>query len=180
MAELVEAQKAKERPSLSPWASWENVLGDPNLCGLPYKMETNERGQIIMSPPAAPKHGGRQFEIGRLIRKSVQEKGRIVTECPVRTPGGTKAPDVVWFSEARWETAKASAGDSPVAPEICVEVLSPSNTEEEMEEKRSLYFAAGAEEVWLCSTEGAMRFFDSEREREASGRVPGFPKQIDV
>lgn len=158
MAETVEAPEEKGNAA-SPWASWEAVLNDPNLRSVPYKMETNERGQIVMSPPPAPKHGGRQFEIGRLIRQHVRTPGKIVTECPVRTPGGTKAPDVVWFSTERWDEAKDATGDSPVAPEICAEVLSPSNTEEEMDEKRALYFEAGAEEVWLCSTEGAMRFY---------------------
>src|SRR5436190_590555 len=32
----------------------------------------------------------------------------------------------------------------PRAPEICVEVISPSNTDAELREKGSLYFAAGA------------------------------------
>lgn len=178
MAEAIETSDA-ESTSASPWTSWEAVLKDPNLRGLPYKMETNERGQIVMSPPPAPKHGGRQLSIGRLLEEHLAE-GKCVTECPVRTSGGTKAPDVVWFSAERWKQVRDVTGDSPVAPEICVEVLSPSNTDEEMEQKRALYFEAGAEEVWLCSDEGAMRFFDVDGEREASSRVPAFPRQVDV
>jgi hypothetical protein len=30
------------------------------------------------------------------------------------------------------------------APEICVEIISPSNTESEIQEKQALYFEAGA------------------------------------
>jgi len=37
-----------------------------------------------------------------------------------------------------------------IAPEICVEVISPRNSPEEMAEKRALYFAAGADEVWFA------------------------------
>ena len=44
------------------------------------------------------------------------------------------------------------------APEICVEVLSPSNSEPEMNEKRALYFEAGAHEVWICDLDGKMEF----------------------
>mgnify|MGYP001313879954 CR=1 FL=1 len=36
------------------------------------------------------------------------------------------------------------------APEICLEILSPSNSIVEMEMKRALYFEAGAREVWEC------------------------------
>jgi Uma2 family endonuclease len=45
------------------------------------------------------------------------------------------------------------------APEVCVEVLSPSNSEPEMNEKRALYFEAGAHEVWICRRDGKMEFY---------------------
>lgn len=35
------------------------------------------------------------------------------------------------------------------APQICIEVVSPSNSVKELEEKKSAYLAAGAEEVWI-------------------------------
>jgi hypothetical protein len=37
----------------------------------------------------------------------------------------------------------------PEAPEICVEVVSPSNSVKELSEKREAYLAVGAEEVWI-------------------------------
>jgi hypothetical protein len=45
-----------------------------------------------------------------------------------------------------------------LAPEICVDVLSPRNTQAEMREKTGLYFDAGAQEVWLCSVSGERKF----------------------
>ncbi|WP_262507540.1 hypothetical protein [Salinibacter altiplanensis] len=41
--------KMKERPGLS----WKEVCEAPNLQDLPYKIETNDRGQIVMSPTYA-------------------------------------------------------------------------------------------------------------------------------
>ena len=67
-----------------------------------------------------------------------------------------------------------------VAPEICVEVISTGNTELLMTEKRKLYFKANAEEFWLCSEDGKMRFFTPFGELESSRRVPGFPKLIEL
>jgi Uma2 family endonuclease len=66
------------------------------------------------------------------------------------------------------------------APEICVEVLSPGNTEIEMREKMTLYFDAGAEEVWLCDTSGNMRFFETSTPQTvgASRICPEFPHRI--
>lgn len=39
----------------------------------------------------------------------------------------------------------------PFAPQIAAEVLSPSNSANEMEEKIALYFAAGARLVWIVN-----------------------------
>jgi Uma2 family endonuclease len=54
----------------------------------------------------------------------------------------------------------------PQAPEICVEVLSPSNTTAEMETRACL--GAGAVEVWLVSHQGALRVLDAQGEQPAS------------
>ena len=35
------------------------------------------------------------------------------------------------------------------APELCIEVVSPSNSRKEMSEKTRAYLAAGAHEVWI-------------------------------
>jgi Uma2 family endonuclease len=63
-------------------------------------------------------------------------------------------------------------------PELCVEVLSDSNTEGEMTQKRQLYFEGGADEVWTCDPDGRVRFFDAEGERSDSAFAPSFPASI--
>jgi hypothetical protein len=49
-----------------------------------------------------------------------------------------------------------------------------------MEEKRGLYFATGAKEVWICERRGMMRFFDCSGEIARSCLVPEFPTEISV
>lgn len=49
-----------------------------------------------------------------------------------------------------------------------------------MEEKRPLYFATGAKEVWICEREGMVRFFDPSGEIPHSRLVPEFPKVISI
>ncbi len=67
------------------------------------------------------------------------------------------------------------------APEICVEVLSPSNTPDEIAEKMALYFEAGAQEVWICEN-GTLQFHfpTTPKIRPSSGMCPTFPLQIDL
>ena len=63
-----------------------------------------------------------------------------------------------------------------------MEVLSPGNTEGEMQEKMALYFDASAQEVWLCSESGGMSFFGPSPTHllDDSKLCPQFPKQIDL
>ena len=37
----------------------------------------------------------------------------------------------------------------------CIEIVSPSNSEAEIREKRALYFGVGATEVWICNLDGS-------------------------
>ncbi len=158
--------------------TWEEVCADPNLEDLPYKIETNEWGQIVMSPTRL-RHGQFQFKIGEKLSKRLQGRGEVITEAAVKTSKGTKMADVAWFSPERWELVKDEF-DASIAPEICVEILSPRNSKEEIEQKKRWYFDAGAQEVWICNEEGAMLFFNRETALEVSALVPGFPKKIDV
>ena len=92
-----------------------------------------------------------------------------------------KADDVAWVSpEGMKELGEQVC--FPHAPDICVEVLSPSNTEAEMNEKMALYFDAGAREVWLCTLSGAMSFFSpgAPRPSSASELCPQFPLQVEL
>lgn len=165
--------QTKERPGLS----WKKVCEDPNLQDLPYKIETNDRGQIVMSPTYAW-HGRFAYQIAQLLEEQLPE-GVSSVETAIRTAKGTKVADAIWCTAERWVEIK-DAYDVPVAPEICVEVRSPTNTDAEIDEKRELYLDAGAEEVWICDEEGQITFYDAEGEREVSQRVSSFPSRIEA
>jgi Uma2 family endonuclease len=98
-------------------------------------------------------------------------------ECAVDTSDGTKVPAVVWASEGKLKQYFDLAS-WPEAPEICVEVMSDTNTEAEMEAKRRLYFAKGALEVWLCSEQGQMTFFAPRGQIPTSALCPAYPASV--
>lgn len=106
-------------------------------------------------------------------------EGESSVETAIRTAKGTKVADAIWCTAERWAEIK-DAYDVPVAPEICVEVRSPTNTDVEIDEKRQLYLDAGAEEVWICDETGQLSFYDEDGAREASRRAPSFPSRIDA
>ena len=159
---------------------WAELLADAELARFEGRVETDRHGHIIMSPPPAPQHGGFQAAIASLLDRHMKT-GRVLTECPISTADGVKAADVAWASpECMRELGNRVC--FPKSPEICVEVLSPSNTEAEIREKVALYFDAGAQEVWLCAESGALSFFGPgpSQPMSTSQLCPQFPKQIEL
>ena len=110
-----------------------------------------------MMSPTSFSRGSFEAEIGDLLKKFITG-GRAVAECAIETSDGIRVADVAWISKERYEPHR-KAINLPIAPEICVEIISNSNTREEMLGKMQLYFAAGAKEVWLCDEDGKMEFF---------------------
>ncbi len=156
---------------------WAEILADPVLRDLPYKIELNAWGKIEMSP-ASNLHGRAQFWIGAELRHLLPD-GEVITEASILTEIGIRVPDVVWISRGFIETHGLET-PLPRAPEICVEVISPSNTRAEIDEMVRAYLAAGAEEVWLVPEEGGIRFFgtDGERARSGFGITPSPPPPL--
>lgn len=157
---------------------WAELIADKSLARLPGRIETDRYGHIIMSPPESHSNGGQQSDLAFLLKTHLRQ-GRTMVECPISTADGIKVADLAWISSARLEGAKKEVCLA-IAPEICVEVLSPSNTKREIAEKTALYFKAGAKEVWLCSPKGRMTFFlaSNEPASTASRICPPFPRQI--
>ena len=156
---------------------WGEIVNDPLLQDLPYKVETNPQGQIILSPHTAC-HSELQEELQDLLREHAPE-GRQPPEYPIATPQGIKQADVIWASRDRLREMRETGDPPTLAPEICVEILSASNTVGEMAEKRTLYRRAGAEEVWIVDRDGTIRLFQDE-EMDRSAWVPDCPSQLSM
>ncbi len=154
---------------------WEEVCENKQLQDLPFKIELNKWGQIIMSPVKI-KHSFYQGRIQRLL-ESFLNTGEVMPECAINTSEGVKVADVVWCSDKRFDKIQDEVSAS-IAPEICVEVKSTGNTFEEMEFKKKLYLEAQCLEVWLCNEQGLMKFYNEQGELEQSLLVPDFPHKI--
>jgi hypothetical protein len=77
-------------------ARWQEVLADPTLQDLPYKIELNVWGKVEMSP-ASNRHGRLQAELAAQLKRQLP-RGTVITECSILTRIGIRAPDVVWTS----------------------------------------------------------------------------------
>ena len=150
---------------------WAHVLENPLLKNLPFKIELNRFGQLLMSP-ASNLHGRTQSRMVIALDRQ-QGRGEVIAECSVQTSDGVKVADVAWASddfiaELGYETPY------PKAPEICVEITSPSNSTAEIEHKIELYLARGAREVWLVDENESVSVYSHTGQLASSGLFPGF------
>lgn len=149
--------------------NWASVINNPFLKDLPFKIELDKWGRILMSP-ASNNHGSLQFETGVKIRDAKKGKGKVITECSIQTSQGVKVADVAWASDAFIDKY---GFETPYkrAPEICVEIVSPSNSQGEIDEKIELYLSKGAHEVWIVSEDGSTRYHTYEGKIEESYEI---------
>jgi Uma2 family endonuclease len=146
---------------------WLRMLGDPVLADVPGKLELTEKGTIELSP-ASTRHSILQAFITGELRR-LRPDGTTMTECGIETDIGIRVPDVAWAS-TEFMSLHGTTSPLPRAPELCVEVLSPTNSRPEIEQKTAAYLAAGAIEVWLVAEDGTVEMLD-ERGRVAASRL---------
>jgi len=152
---------------------WDEVLRDPALRDLPYKIELNTWGKVEMTPASNRHSRLRGLVLAQLSRQLIG--GALLPECSILTSIGIRCPDAAWASP-EFMAAYGEITPYTRAPEICVEVVLPSSTQAEIEEKTRAYLAAGAHEVWIVSEAGTVRFFGAGGEKPASA----FPVRISL
>lgn len=115
------------------------------------------RGELREMPPAGFEHGGLAWRIASRVGRFVDE--RRLGQCRIaetgyllqRDPDTVRAPDFSFVSAARLSRSPRADGFFPGAPDLAVEVISPSETHQETEEKVNDYLAAGAQQVWVVN-----------------------------
>lgn len=140
ISEVIEAPLSAEALG----ARYRELCEDPRFANLPGKIELDLWGRILMSP-ASNLHGMLQARLGQRLASL---GGQAFVEASVITPAGVLVADVAWGSAA---FMLAHGAETPFtrAPELCIEIASPSNSRKELQEKVDGYLAAGAIEAWV-------------------------------
>ncbi len=165
---------------LSPAAKrWIEITADFDLAQRLEKIETDALGQVIISPPSDFIPRIQAAKIRDLLNRFFGEARAILEQAVDVGGSAVKVPDMAWLTHHQYRRL-LSQPNLPItpAPPICVEVISPKNTSAEFDKKRRLYFAAGAEEVWVCDRKHRIRFFGPGKELSESILAPGFPKKV--
>ena len=182
-------------PAMSSCESMPPVTGDELLCmpGLdPCELVA---GRIVRMTPTNPTHGRIEANVAAALKRfvSTQNLGFVMAgEVGVftgRNPDTVRAADVLYLSHERDARRSRPQGFLDVAPELIVEILSPTDRPDQVRRKLGEYFAAGVRLVWVIDP--AARTVQVHRERGeplslASGAVvtgedvlPGFELPVD-
>lgn len=103
----------------------------------------------------APRHGRLTLRAGRLLDDHVTNTG-LPMDVSVSTgfqmdPYTLRVPDVQVTTWERMAAYDEDAGGWPrFAPDLAIEVVSPSNTPAELPRRTTEYFANGAQVVWVA------------------------------
>jgi Uma2 family endonuclease len=162
--ELIEAPLSREELAMR----YRELCEDPRFNNVPGKIELDVWGRMVMSPPPSNYHGAMQFTLGARLAGL---GGRCFVEASVVTDAGLFVIDVAWASA---DFMRVHGFETPFtqAPEICVEVVSPSNTKPELAEKRQAYLATGAQEVWLVFTKSKRVEIHTKQGLASTSRYP--------
>ena len=130
--------------------------------------ETKQRceivdGVLLMAPAPTADHQWIMFEISIRLRSFVNERDLgVVLPAPVdlliqREPLRTRQPDILYLSAERTGMRGRSQLRGvqflEIAPDLVVEVLSPSNSRRDIEDKLADYKRIGVLECWVVSPE---------------------------
>ena len=119
----------------------------------PYEVVDGKRVEL---PPMSVKSGiVATTLVGELLEyNKAHNLGQPIMETLFRLPlerDRRRQPDVAFVSFKRWPKGRVHENDNAweIAPDLAVEVVSPTDRAEEVMEKVADYFQAGVELVWI-------------------------------
>lgn len=113
------------------------------------------KGELIKMSPSGVKHGKFTAKLATILSNYVNPRqlgivcGAETGFILARNPDTVRAPDVAFISQERLPPEGEPTGFATFAPDLAVEVVSPSDRYEEIQEKIADYFHAGIRMVWI-------------------------------
>src|SRR5262249_55959534 len=115
------------------------------------------RGEIVTMPPPGGLHGVTCSKVDRKLGAFVDSAGIATVACndtgfiTERGPDSVRGPDISYWSKER--LPEVPVGYIETAPDLLVEVPSPSNTSTQIRDKLREYFSKGVRLVWVIAPE---------------------------
>jgi Uma2 family endonuclease len=151
------------------------------------------KGEVVEMAPPGGVHGGITSNIGYFFQAYNRQHhlGRVVVEAGFRLesqPDTVRGPDVAFILNERVPPGGLPRAFFVGAPDLAVEVVSPSDTAAELERKVHEYLNSGAQRVWVVypdtrrvavhQPDGMARWYSEEETLEDPELLPGLSLPI--
>jgi Uma2 family endonuclease len=124
-----------------------------------WRVERTAEGDLIVMPPAGGEKGIKNSQINRLRGNWAETDGTGVvfdSSTGFTLPNAAKrSPDAAWLLRSRWEALipEQRRKFPPLCPDFVVELRSPTDLMETLQDKMAEYLANGARLGWLIDPE---------------------------
>jgi Uma2 family endonuclease len=151
------------------------------------------RGEVVETMPPGGKHGTVAVNLASVLRSWAKAGGHGVISVEAgfilgRNPDTVRGPDVSFVASARLPEAGVPEAFWEQAPDLAVEIVSPSETADEVREKVRDFLAAGTLLVWVIYPRtrevlvhrpgGAIQALAESDMLEDAAVLPGFQCQV--
>ncbi|MEA5535216.1 Uma2 family endonuclease [Crocosphaera sp. XPORK-15E] len=127
------------------------------LCQLnrDYRIERNAKGELIIIPPTGSETGNRNFKLSQQLANWTDEDGSGIgfdSSTGFKLPNGAdRSPDAAWMTLETWNSIpqEQRIRFAPVCPDFVVEIRSPSDQLQSLQDKLQEYIDNGAKLGWL-------------------------------
>lgn len=152
-------------------------------------------GTLLSEPQPFPRHARIQAALAAALVTWARDTGAgvVLTDCGFllsRAPDTIRAPDIAFVRRERYDPTDEDGAFFPGAPDLAVEILSPSNRPGDVHAKVADYLAAGSVLVWIVdpSKRGASvyrtllspRWVPLQGSLDGEDVLPGFSARLDT
>ena len=152
-------------------------------------------GRIVCMTPTNPTHGRIEVNVAVALSRFVRTQNLGVVMAgevgvfTTRDPDTVRAPDVLFLSRQRDALRTRGDGFLEVAPDLVVEILSPTDRPDALRHKLDEYIAAGVRTAWVIDPatravrvhrpDGDVRSFAAGEIVAGEDVLPGFELPVD-
>jgi Uma2 family endonuclease len=121
------------------------------------KFETDAKGKLIVMSPTGSESGKRNGDLfGQIWYWNRQNKLGVVFDSSTGfklSNGATRSPDVSWIAIERWNSLsdQQKRGFAPIDPDFVVELMSPTDNLDDLQQKMREYINCGVKLGWLIN-----------------------------
>ena len=119
------------------------------------RIERNATGKLIIMSPAGSETGNRNFKLIQQLANWTDQDGTGIgfdsSAGFILPNGATRSPDASWINLTRWNSLSAEQKTkfAPICPDFVVELKSPSDSLQLLQDKMREYIDNGASLGWL-------------------------------